>query len=81
MHGLDGTDGVISLSVSSMNDTIALVFTDSGKGLSRDFDMAKSKRLGMQIINNLVTHELQGHMTIENGDVGVIVTIHIHKEQ
>ena len=31
MHGLDGTDGVISLSVSSMNDTIALVFTDSGK--------------------------------------------------
>jgi len=35
----------------------------------------------MQIINNLVTHELQGHMTIENGDVGVIVTIHIHKEQ
>lgn len=81
VHGLDGTDGVISLSVSSMNDTIALVFTDSGKGLPRDFDMAKSKRLGMQIINNLVTHELQGHMTIENGDVGVIVTIHIHKEQ
>ena len=81
VHGLDGTDGVISLSVSSMNDTIALVFTDSGKGLPHDFDMAKSKRLGMQIINNLVTHELQGHMTIENGDVGVIVTIHIHKEQ
>ena len=81
VHGLDGSDGVISLSVSSMNDAIALVFTDSGKGLPRDFDMAKSKRLGMQIINNLVTHELQGHMTIENGDVGVIVTIHIHKEQ
>ena len=49
--------------------------------MSPDFDMAKSKRLGMQIINNLVTHELQGHMTIENGDVGVIVTIHIRKEQ
>ncbi len=31
VHGLDGTDGVISLSVSSMNDAIALVFTDSGK--------------------------------------------------
>ena len=42
--------------------------------------MAKSKRLGMQIINNLVTHELEGTMTIENGPIGVVVTIHIHKE-
>ena len=81
VHGLAGADGVISLSVSSKDDIITLIFTDSGKGLSPDFDMTKSKRLGMQIINNLVTHELQGHMTIENGEVGVIVTIHIRKEQ
>ena len=81
IHGLAGSDGVISLSVSSNDNSIIITFTDSGKGLPHDFDMAKSKRLGMQIINNLVIHELQGRMMIENGDIGVIVTIHIQKEQ
>ena len=80
IHGLAGEDGVISVEVSSLEDSIRIVFTDSGKGLPSDFNMAKSKRLGMQIINNLVTHELEGTMTIENGTIGVVVTIHIHKE-
>lgn len=80
IHGLAGEDGLISVEVSSLEDSIRIVFTDSGKGLPSDFNMAKSKRLGMQIINNLVTHELEGTMTIENGTIGVVVTIHIHKE-
>ena len=50
IHGLTGDDGVISISVSCIDNIIAITFTDSGKGLPLDFDMTKSKRLGMQIL-------------------------------
>lgn len=73
-HGLCGQDGTISLSIHKEDDDVTLVLTDSGNGFPKDFDIHKSKRLGMQIINNLVTHELQGTMDIGN-DNGATVTI------
>ena len=39
-----------------------------------------NKRLGLTIINNLVTHELKGSLSIENTGTGVLVTIHMKKE-
>ena len=66
-----------------MNDIggyIELAFTDNGKGLPRDFSISSNKRLGLTIINNLVTHELKGRLSIENTGHGVLVTIHMKKE-
>lgn len=45
---------------------ITLTVTDNGCGLPDDFDVKASRRLGLQIIQNLVTNELGGTMTIED---------------
>ena len=46
-----------------------------------EFSINSNKRLGLTIINNLVTHELKGKLSVENTDVGVLVTIHMKKEK
>lgn len=44
---------------------ITLTVADDGNGLPDDFDIKKSKRLGLQIIQNLVTNELAGTIKVE----------------
>ena len=80
-HGLDGKAGEIRLAVSELEEYIVLDFSDTGKGLPQDFSINSNKRLGLTIINNLVTHELKGKLSVENTDVGVLVTIHMKKEK
>ena len=79
-HGLDGRNGQIHLTVTDINGTIELAFSDNGKGLLSNFSFTSNKRLGLTIINNLVTHELKGNLSIENTDTGVLVTIQMKKE-
>ncbi len=79
-HGLEGNSGQINLSVSETVDTITLVLSDDGKGLASDFNLAESKRLGLQIIKNLVYHELRGTIQMVNGEAGgLVVTITFEK--
>ena len=79
-HGLDGDRGNVHLAVTDAGNTIKLDFTDNGKGLPSDFSVSSNKRLGLTIINNLVTHELKGSLSIENTGTGVLVTIYMKKE-
>lgn len=79
-HGLDGRNGQIHLTATDINGTIELAFSDNGKGLPSNFSFTANKRLGLTIINNLVTHELKGNLSIENTDTGVLVTIQMKKE-
>ena len=79
-HGLDGNRGNVHLAVTDAGSTIKLSFTDNGKGLPSDFSVSSNKRLGLTIINNLVTHELKGSLSIENTGTGVLVTIYMKKE-
>lgn len=79
-HGLDGNRGNVHLAVTDAGSTIKLAFTDNGKGLPSDFSVSSNKRLGLTIINNLVTHELKGSLSIENTGTGVLVTIYMKKE-
>lgn len=79
-HGLDGNRGNVHLAVTDVGSTIKLSFTDDGKGLPSDFSVSSNKRLGLTIINNLVTHELKGSLSIENTGTGVLVTIYMKKE-
>ena len=80
-HGLDGKNGEIRLTVTELDGYIALAFSDTGKGLPREFSINSNRRLGLTIINNLVAHELKGKLSVENTDVGVLVTIHMKKEK
>ena len=80
-HGLDGKAGEIRLAVSELEEYIVLDFSDTGKGLPKDFSINSNKRLGLTIINNLVTHELKGRLSVKNIDAGVLVTIHMKKEK
>ena len=80
-HGLDGKNGEIRLAVTESEEYIVLAFSDTGKGLPPEFSINSNKRLGLTIINNLVTHELKGKLSVENTDVGVLVTIHMKKEK
>jgi sensor histidine kinase/response regulator len=79
-HGLEGEHGEIHLHVNDIGENIKLAFTDNGKGLPSDFSISSNKRLGLTIINNLVTHELKGSLSIENTGHGVLATIHMKKE-
>ena len=79
-HGLDGRNGQIHLTATDINGSIELAFSDNGKGLPSNFSFTSNKRLGLTIINNLVTHELKGSLSIENTSTGVLVTIHMKKE-
>ena len=79
-HGLDGRNGQIHLTATDINGSIELAFSDNGKGLPSNFFFTSNKRLGLTIINNLVTHELKGSLSIENTGTGVLVTIHMKKE-
>ncbi|MBE6079649.1 MAG: sensor histidine kinase [Veillonella sp.] len=59
------TDGVITLTVA-----------DDGQGLPDNFDLNASKRLGLQIIRNLVTNELAGTLEVTGAPKeGTVVTI------
>lgn len=80
-HGLDGESGNIHLAVDETDDDIIMTFSDDGRGLPEDFDIVSNKRLGLTIINNLVTHELKGSLRIANSQKGVTVTIHMKKEK
>ena len=80
-HGLDGKNGEIRLAVTESEEYIVLAFSDTGKGLPPEFSINSNKRLGLTIINNLVTHELKGKLSVANTGVGVLVTIHMKKEK
>ena len=69
------------MTVTESEEYIVLAFSDTGKGLPPEFSINSNKRLGLTIINNLVTHELKGKLSVENTDVGVLVTIHMKKEK
>ena len=44
---------------------LSFKITDNGKGLPRDFDMAKSKSLGIRLVYNLIK-QLSGNITCES---------------
>ena len=63
-------EALISLTVEDRPDQILLDYRDTGRGFPQDFDLGQSKRLGLQIISNLVTHELKGTLDLSNNPQG-----------
>ena len=75
-HGIGDGTGLIYLRVKDGGETVSMSLQDSGKGFPEEFDLRQSKRLGLQIINNLVVNELRGSLSITNvPNGGALVTI------
>ena len=69
----ENREGIISLSLSSDNGTVRLQICDNGIGLPPDFNIEKSKSLGLKLIPMLAS-QLNG--TVEfNSDSGLCCTL------
>ncbi len=56
-----------------------IVIRDTGCGLPEDFEDTRQRRLGLQIIENLVRNELDGSISWSSQGMGTVVDIWIHK--
>lgn len=79
-HGIGNNEGHIDFHVVDQGSRVVFVLTDNGKGLPENFDIKRSKRLGLQIIRNLVENELSGHIQMKTIEPhGTEVTIDFMK--
>lgn len=60
-------------------DMLHIIIRDTGCGLPKDFEDTKQRRLGLQIIDNLVRNELDGKISWIPQVTGTVVDIWIHK--
>lgn len=60
-------------------DMLNIIITDTGCGLQENFEDTRQRRLGLQIIDNLVRNELDGTISWTSKGIGTVVDIWIHK--
>ena len=60
-------------------DMLNIIITDTGCGLPENFEDTRQRRLGLQIIDNLVRNELDGTISWTSKGIGTVVDIWIHK--
>ena len=78
------TEGQVQVEVRDIKDTenrdmLNIIITDTGCGLPEDFESTRQRRLGLQIIDNLVRNELDGTIAWTSQETGTVVDIWIHK--
>jgi len=64
----DGRRGEICIMLREKADsgsTYEMVVSDNGIGIPADFDIAKTKSLGLQLIHTLTEHQLQGRLSLD----------------
>lgn len=49
----------------TQNDEMEMSYSDNGIGFPADFDIEKADTLGLRLVYNLVTSQLQGHLTLK----------------
>jgi two-component sensor histidine kinase len=64
-----GEKGQIAIkAVNDLNNNLVLFISDDGKGLDSNFDIDKTKTLGLKLVKNLI-NQLRGELEIIN-DLG-----------
>ena len=63
----DGRKGKIWIKFILENENMTLFYGDDGIGIPDSFDLATSQSLGLQLVNLLATHDLQGKIGLEYG--------------
>lgn len=70
-HAFEGrSEGLIGLDVKSSGEGYAIDLYDDGGGLPDDFDIARTKSLGLSIVKMLIEDDLGGTFALESGDGG-----------
>ena len=80
----DRTEGYVQVDVRDVrgdeqDDMLHITIRDTGCGLPDDFESTRQRRLGLQIIDNLVRNELEGTIDWTSQGTGTVVDIWIHK--
>lgn len=66
-HGMKGrSQGIISIALTDLGDSVRLEVTDDGEGLPPDFSQQQTLSLGLQIVRTLVTDDLKGSIRWES---------------
>lgn len=61
----DKNEGTISISLSSTDKGIMLVYKDSGSGFADDYDPDTSSHIGFSIIREMATRQLMGEFSVK----------------
>uniref|UniRef100_UPI004049D1F6 sensor histidine kinase n=1 Tax=Candidatus Planktophila sp. TaxID=2175601 RepID=UPI004049D1F6 len=69
-HGLAEQGSVLSIELSRYSNECVINITDDGVGLPKDFDLATSSNLGLQIVRTLTENELKGVLKLESTNSG-----------
>ena len=80
----DRTEGHVQVDVRDVrgdgqDDMLHITIRDTGCGLPDDFESTRQRRLGLQIIDNLVRNELEGTIAWTSQGTGTVVDIWIRK--
>ena len=80
----DRIEGQVQVEVREMmsqanRDMLHIIIRDTGCGLPEDFEDTRQRRLGLQIIDNLVRNELNGKISWTSQGTGTVVDIWVHK--
>jgi two-component sensor histidine kinase len=66
----DDTEGAVTVLAERQRGTLTVTIRDNGVGLPEGFSGAKSDRLGLQIVNTLVSAELSGEVAYRPSEDG-----------
>ncbi len=69
--------GTVQLAAERGHGELVMTIRDDGVGIAADFDASKTDRLGLQIVNTLVSAELEGSVQFRRAapDGGTVVTV------
>lgn len=69
-HGLAEQGSLLSIELSRYSNECVINIVDDGIGLPKDFDLATSSNLGLQIVRTLTENELKGVLKLQSIDAG-----------
>lgn len=67
-HGLAEEGATLGIHLSTTPSEYSVTISDDGVGLPKDFDIATSPNLGLQIVRTLTENELRGNLTLTSDD-------------
>jgi two-component system, sensor histidine kinase PdtaS len=65
-HGLAGREGVVTIELNDLGDSVEIAIANSGSPLPANFDLTQSRSLGLQIVHTLVNDDLKGKVRLES---------------
>jgi two-component sensor histidine kinase len=74
-HGLEASGTALAISVSRTDIHGEVKISDDGVGLPKDFDLAQSSNLGLQIVRTLTENELKGDLALRSSEKGTIAEL------